>query len=236
MQEQFRHPFACSHDVRRSDGLVRRNEDEPFRPMLPGRLHDDATADDIVKHRLPGILFEHGHMFVSRRMKNHLGTVFFKNGRHELFILDAAQYRPASIAVRFVVKLHLDMKKVCLVRIHQNQGLRLETNNLPAQLSPDRPPATGDQDGFTVEIAPDFPHVELHGGASQEILIIDVPQGLDADPTVNDFANSRQGLVGDLASLAGSDDTAYLIARGGRNSDQHLLDIMVFHYPGNFMQ
>ena len=81
VQEQFRHPFACPHDVRRSDGLVRGNKDESFRLMPAGHFHDDATADDVVEHRLPGIFFQHGHMLVSRRMKNDLGTVRLKNRR-----------------------------------------------------------------------------------------------------------------------------------------------------------
>ena len=76
-----------------------------------------------------------------------------------------------------VAKLHLDVKQVCLAGIHQNQDPRSEANDLPAQLGPDRSSATGDQDDFTVEIAPDFLHVELHGRASQEIFIIDVPAG-----------------------------------------------------------
>ena len=236
VQEQFRHPFARPHDVRRPYSLVRGNEDEPFRLMPAGHFHDDTTADDVVEHRLPGILFEHGNMFVRRSMKNDLGTVRLKDRCHQCFILDPAQYRPASIAAELIVKLHLDVKQVCLVGIHENQHPRSEANDLPAQLGPDRSSATADQDDFTVEIPPDFPHVELNGRAPQEIFIIDIPQGLDADPPIDDLSYSRQGLVGDPTGLADIDDPAYLIPRGGWDGNQDLFDLFVFDDPGKLIQ
>ena len=61
-------------------------------------------------------------------------------------------------------------------------------------------------------------------------------QGLDADPAIDDLADSRQGLVGDLTDLADIDDPAYLISRGGGDGDQDLLDLFVFDNPGKLLQ
>ena len=70
--------------------------------------------------------------------------------------------------------------------------------------------------------------VEVHRGTPQEILVVHVPQGLDAHRAVHDLAYGRKSLVGDLAALADIDHAAHLGTSGGGDRDEYLVDPVLF--------
>ena len=56
----------------------RRKDEEKTEIKKDCRLN----IDNIIKNSLPGIFFQHGHMFISRRVKHNFRPVFFKNIIH----------------------------------------------------------------------------------------------------------------------------------------------------------
>ncbi|MNE50670.1 hypothetical protein D3C80_1452580 [compost metagenome] len=64
LQRQLGKAFGATHDIGRSHGLVRRNQDEVGHSCLKGGLGRIKRAYHIIEHTFGDVVFDHGDMLV----------------------------------------------------------------------------------------------------------------------------------------------------------------------------
>src|SRR5260221_7284718 len=139
--EQFAHALCRSHDARRVDGFVRRDEHETPRPVPAGSRDDVTGTGHVVLHRFASLQLDEVDVLVGRGVEDDLGTVPGKRLIQPGDVEDVAEERYRHM---FIESEQHFMETVLVPLQHRQRGAA-EGDELPAELRADRAPCAGDE-------------------------------------------------------------------------------------------
>lgn len=121
-------------------------------------------------HRLGRILLHHRDMFVSRRMKDNLGSLFSDKTVCAGPIPDITNMR-GNILCRVAFKqLLFDMEQGRFGIVQQHDLRRGKPENLTTDFTPDTPGSPRNQNNLTAEVALDPARIKLNRPATEQII------------------------------------------------------------------
>ena len=184
--------FRASHHARRLHRLVGGDGNETPDGVLLGQTHEQPGAETVVRDRFPGVLLEHRDMLVGRRVEHHFGPLGIEDipdprcvedvGKNERHRHPRPQRHQAVLSVEQGVFGTLD----------DDEPARTVTEHLSADLRPDRPPPSGDEDHAVADDSLDRRVVENDRFPAEEIADLDRPEhvrGGDGPPRGEQFAH-----------------------------------------------
>ena len=150
--------------------------------MRRGDFRELTRAERIVADRLRRLAFHQEHVLVGRRVKHHLRAVPSEDRLHPRPFEDIGHQRRDRAAEPFLIELLLDQKQRRLALFHQQQALRVERRDLPAELAADAAARARHQHHLTRECLPDARGIDLHRRPAQEVLHLDRPHATGLNP------------------------------------------------------
>ena len=221
--QQFGQPFRGPHDVGRPHRLVGGDQDEALDPVADDRLDQQLAGEDIVVHRLPGVVLDQGHMLVGGGMEDDLRPVAAEDHVEQAHVLDLAEHRHGIGDLVFMEQFHLDGVEVFLAAVEQDQPGRGEADDLAAQFGADRAAGPGDEDRLAPQGVADSGLVEGHLLPAEQILVRDIADRRHRHPAVYQLAEAGQHLVRQAGLLAQGDDPLHLGPGEGDDGDQQFV-------------
>ena len=129
-----------------------------------------------------------------------------------------------------------DIEDLVLVIAQEHQLCRPEPRQLPGQLAADGAAGPGDQHRAPVHAPPHRPEVGPDRLAPQQILDFDLAEMRHPHSSGEDVEQPRHGAGGQVRLLRGLHHSPDHGARGGRERDDHLVDLLARDYHRNLGQ
>ncbi|MCY1432293.1 hypothetical protein D9M71_482850 [compost metagenome] len=138
MQRQLGKAFGATHDIGRSHGLVRRNQDEVGHSCLKCGLGRIKRAYYIIEHTLGNVVFDHRHMLVGGCVINRVHSPGFHDVQQLVRVANRSENRQETDGQRLssdpLLQLGQNGVKVELAVFKQKKRCRAQRQNLPAKL------------------------------------------------------------------------------------------------------
>jgi hypothetical protein len=211
-------------DAVRVERLVGRDQHEALDPARDRDVGDDARAEDVVRDRLERVRLHQRHVLVRGRVEDDVGPVALEDLAQPPLVAHVGEHGHARAEAALVHELALDLEERALGLVDEHDPLRLGARELAAELGADRAPGTGDEDGLARDVRRDRAHVDLDRLAAEQVLHLDRPDLVGEVEIAGDqLVQARQRLHGDVLGARDVDDPRALVARRGRDRDQHLV-------------
>lgn len=170
--------LRAAHDVGRVDGLVRRDHDHLLDVVFNTLVGHVARAGDVGQHGFAGVLLHQRHVLVGCRMEDHLRTVGAEGVVQTRDHTHVADYGDELQIGEAVLQFETDVVHRCLGVVEEHELLDAERCQLPAQLRTDRTGGTRHHDRLAAEVGDDLVHRDLDLLTPQQILDLDLADGL----------------------------------------------------------
>ena len=197
------HPFRRPHDGRGVHRLVGGDVHEGLHTSGEREVHEVFRAEDVVQHRLLGILLHEGDVLVRRGVEHYLRLEVVEDPAHALSVPHVRHDHgeggegPGS-------ELLLYLEEAVLPPPQEHHMPREEGQDLPDDLAADGPPCPGDEDSLVADVPRYFVQVELDGVAVQQILDLHVADAGDGDLAGDDLPDAGMIRAGISSSRAAS--------------------------------
>ena len=160
LDEKLCDAFGGPHDVGGPHGLVRRDEYETLHLHFQRQIDEVARPQDVVQHRLPGVVLLHRHVLVGRGVKDDVGFEALQDPLQGIAVADVREEALRGQRSEPQLEFLLDLEQVELAEVEKPHDLRLETADLPDELGADGAPRPRDQNPLAAEKAADPLRVE----------------------------------------------------------------------------
>ena len=170
LDDHLTQALGGAHNIGGVDCLVRGDKYKALTAVYHGRISGLIGADGIILYRLTRAVFHKRYMLVCSRMIDNLRAVFVEDLEHSATVADGPdQGLQVEMGVLFA-KFKLDLVRIVLIDIEDDELSGIVRGNLAAQLGSDGTAAARDHDNFSVNKVEDFPHIRFDRFAAEKIL------------------------------------------------------------------
>ena len=233
--DDFGELLGRAHDRGRSDRLVGGDEDEMRRAVLDRGVDDVARATDVVRHRFDDVLLHERHMLVRRRVEDGERVEPLEDAVDPGFIADIGDDRGDLQVGEPAPQFDLGLEDLILGVVEDDQELRLERGDLPAELQADAAAGASDHDRASVGEDAHLREVGIDRSAAQEVLDLDRSERAVLDAARDDVGQARHGARAHPHARRQLDDPADLDAAGRGHRDDDLMDAEFAHETRQFV-
>ena len=191
-----------------------------------GSLGDEPCPGDVVAHRGPDLILEHGNLFVGGGMEEDLRALGREDRIQPPGIRNVHEMPGETQLRKAFEQFHLDAVEVVLAVVDQDEARRAGSRELAHQLGADRATGPGHQDDASEEPAADALPIQTDRIATEQILDRDRPQLADTDLRGHEVAQLRDGAERSAGPLAELDQTTHLLGCLARGRQQQQIDLL----------
>ena len=225
LDDHLAHALGGTHNRCRIDRLVGRDENETFDLELVCQANRVQRAENVVLDSLTGTNFHKRNVFMSSRMEYRIRLILNKYIAQTTNVADATDLNANLDIVVLTHDLILKKIRVVLPHVEDNNTLWGNRCHLTAELGANGTRAARDKNGLSGNVATNHAGVQNDLLATKKVSDVYFTQ-LD----VIDLVNGELANIGQRAKLAirfgaNAVNALTLIKRGGRNSNDDLLDI-----------
>ena len=174
----LRQTLRATHDVGRVDGLVRRDHDHLLDVVFDTLVRYVTRTGDVGQYGFAGVLLHQRHVLVGGRVEDHLRTVGAEGVVQTRDHAHVADYGDELQIGEAVLQFETDVVHRGFGVVEEDELLDAERGQLPAQLRTDRTGGTRHHDRLAAEVGDDFVHRDLDLFAPQQVLDLDLADGL----------------------------------------------------------
>ena len=222
--------FGGSHDARRANGLVGRDQDEVLDAGVDGCIYDVGGAVDVIGDGIDDVFFHERHVLVGSGVEDGIRAEIVEYRVHSSAIADIRDCRNDAEAGKSLAQFGLDIEYRIFAVAEYDEPGGFESGQLTAKLAPDRSAGTSDEDGAPFAQVPDGGKVGMDGVSAQKVLDLDIAKRRRRGSARQDIRKWRKSAS--LEARVGSflDDAAYDGSRRGGDSDDYGADVVVVGY------
>ena len=206
-----------THDVRRVHGLIGRDQDEALHAGVGRGTGGLEGAHDVVLDCFVRAHLHERYVLMCSRMEDHVRLVLLHHTADTVGIPAGAD-EGHEVQLRVLHdELLLDAVRVVLIDVEDDELLRLVACDLTTELRADGAATAGDEDVLPLDHAEDFFVVDLDRFTTEEVEDVDVAELADADFSIDELVDARDGLQLTAALLTNVKDLRALFSGRGRD-------------------
>ena len=220
-------PFGRPHDRRWPDGLIGRNQYEPFHVLARARINHRACPTNIVLRRLRRVVLHHGDMLVRRSVEHQRRCVCSEHLLDPVGVTHVGNRRDQGDVRMADPKLTVDCPQGTFGLFDQHQLAGREPHQLPAQLGTDGSSRAGHQHRLAFDQASNRRGVEFNRIPSQQVLDLYRAQPRQIDLAPKDLIHARNDPCLDPGATARLGESTHDAASRVGDTDDRLVNRMV---------
>ena len=218
LDDHLTDPLRGTHHVRRVHGLIGGDQDEALHTGFSRGTGGLQGAHDVVLDRFVRAYLHERYVLMCSRMEDHVRLVLLHHTADTVGVPAGAD-EGHEVQLRVLhEELLLDAVSIVLVNVEDDELLRLVACDLTAELRADRSATAGDEDGLPLDHTEDFFVVDLDRFTTEEVEDVDVTELADADFSIDELVDARDGLQLTATLLTDVEDLRALF--GGRSRDR----------------
>src|SRR5882724_3736033 len=232
LQDDFGESLGRTHDIGGIHGLVGRYQNEGVHVGFMRRFGGVPRRNHIVVDALDDVLFDDGDMFVGGRVIHGLYPVRLQDVAQSKFMVSVAdqadQLDGQGMLSRESLQLTLDVVERQFRHFEQDQPLRAQADDLPAELGADGAAGPGDHDHTIANAGVEQTRLRWHRIASQQVAYVDLSNVRDRRTSGHQLFEFRDSLHMDAQWLQPAQDLPAPAPSQSRQCQQNTVDIAIF--------